>query len=209
MLRFARWYEERVFNPLMDRALASSHVSALRARLLAGAQGRVLEVGIGTGLNLLHYPATVRSLEALVREDALDARVSPRAQEAGREVVHVRGDAARAPLAPRCVDTLVCTFVLCSVDDPRAALAEFARLLAPGGQLLIAEHVRSPRALERTFQRALTPLHRHWACGCRLDRDLGADLAATGFHLEPLGRPADNVLPFPARELLCGTARLR
>lgn len=209
MSRFARWYEERVFNPLMDRALAAPQVGELRTRLLAGARGRVLEVGIGTGLNLPHYPAAVRSLEALVREEALDARVQARARGTRREVVHVRGDAARAPLAPRCIDTLVCTFVLCSVDDPRAALAEFARLLAPGGQLLIAEHVRSPRPVERAFQRALTPLHRHWACGCRLDRDLGAELTATGFELEPLAAPTDGVLPFPARELLCGVARLR
>lgn len=209
MTRFARWYEERVFNPLMDRALAAPQVSELRTRLLAGARGRVLEVGIGTGLNLPHYPAAVRSLEALVREDALDARVLSRARGTGREVVHMRGDAARAPLVSGCVDTLVCTFVLCSVDDPRAAFAEFARLLAPGGQLLIAEHVRSPRPLERALQRALTPLHRHWACGCRLDRDLGAELASRGFELESLSPPPDGVLPFPARELLCGVARLR
>jgi len=209
MTRFARWYEERVFNPLMDRALAAPQVSELRSRLLAGSRGRVLEVGIGTGLNLPHYPTAVRRLEALVREEALDARVPPRARETGREVVHVRGDAAHAPLASHCIDTLVCTFVLCSVDDPRAALAEFARLLAPGGQLLIAEHVRSHRAFERTVQRALTPLHRHWACGCRLDRDLGADLASTGFALESLAPAPRAVLPFPARQLLCGVARLR
>jgi ubiquinone/menaquinone biosynthesis C-methylase UbiE len=209
MTRFARWYEERVFNPLMDRALAAPQVSELRTRLLAGARGRVLEVGIGTGLNLPHYPAAVRSLEALVREDALDARVLSRARASARAVAHVRGDAARAPLPSRCVDTLVCTFVLCSVDDPRTALAEFARLLAPGGQLLIAEHVRSPRSIERAVQRALTPLHRHWACGCRLDRDLGADLASTGLQLAPLAPPPDGALPFPARELLCGVARLR
>lgn len=209
MSEFARWYEERLFNPLMDRSLAAPKISALRGRLLASARGRVLEVGIGTGLNLPYYPAAVCSLEALVREDALDARASARARDTGREVVHVRGDAARAPLPSRSVDTLVCTFVLCSVDDPRAAFAEFARLLAPDGQLLIAEHVRSPRALERAFQRALTPLHRHWACGCRLDRDLRADLAAAGFELESTIVPDHALLPFPARELLCGVARLR
>lgn len=199
------WYEQRIFNPLMDRALRRPRVEALRRALLSGARGEVLEIGIGTGLNLPHYPAHVRRLRIVQREEQFDSRVAPRA--GGRELELVRGDAQALPLESASVDTLVCTFVLCSVDDPLRALAEFARVLRPDGLLLLAEHVRSPRAFERALQRALTPVHRHWACGCRLDRDLSTCLATAGFSLPEPVSAAQEVLPFPASELLSGTCR--
>jgi SAM-dependent methyltransferase len=206
----AQWYEARVFHPLMDRSLRSPRVEALRRGLLREARGDAVEVGIGTGLNLPHYPSAVRSLRAVVREEHFDPRVAARAEECGRSVELVRGDAQDLPLESSSIDTLVCTFVLCSVDAPERALAEFARVLRPDGTLLIAEHVLSPRRFERTVQRALTPLHRRWACGCRLDRDLGAGLARTGWTLRPLGCELSRAFPFPASELLCGAAqRLR
>lgn len=205
---FAHWYEERIFNPLMDRALQRPEVTSLRIELLASAGGDVVEVGLGTGLNLPHYPAHVRSLRAVVREERFDPRAVRRALENGRSVELVRGDAQALGLASESVDTLVCTFVLCSVDDPQRALAEFARVLRPGGVLLLAEHVRSPRPFERAVQRALTPLHRHWACGCRLDRELSHSVAAAGLTIpEPIAS-AQKAFPFPASELLIGRCRV-
>ncbi len=196
------WYERTVFNPMMDRALRRPRVEALRRALLAGARGEVVEVGIGTGLNLPHYPEQVRRLRAVQREEHFDPRVLARAGE--RELVLVRGDAQDLPLESASVDTLVCTFVLCSVDDPGRALAEFARVLRQGGVLLLAEHVRSPRTLERAVQRTLSPLHRHWACGCRLDRDPSTAIAAAGFSSPPPASTVQHVLPFPASEVLTG-----
>lgn len=204
---FARWYETQLFNPLMDRALRRPEVATLRRELLAAASGDVVEVGLGTGLNLPHYPERVRSLRAVVREEQFDPRVAPRARESGRAVELVRGDAQSLPLENESVDTVVCTFVLCSVADPQRALTEFARVLRPTGVLLLAEHVRSPRVFERTVQNALTPAHRLWACGCRLDRDLAAPLAAAGFVPPAPLRAATGALPFPASELLCGACR--
>lgn len=205
----ASWYETRLFHPLMDRALSAPAVVELRRELLAHAGGEVVEVGVGTGLNLPHYPADVKRVRVVAREARLDRRVDERARAAAIEVEHVVGDAQRLPLEDRSIDALVCTFVLCSVDDPRRACLEFARVLRPGGVLIVAEHVRSPRAFERSLQRMLTPLHRHWACGCRLDRELAADLATAGFDVAgATGRRAD-VLPFPASELVCGALRSR
>ncbi len=203
------WYEQHLFNPLMDRALRRPRVEALRRALLSGARGEVVEVGIGTGLNLPHYPAHVRRLRVVQREERFDPRVLERAN--GRELELVRGDAQALPLESASVDTLVCTFVLCSVDAPDRALCEFARVLRPEGVLLLAEHVRSPRGVELAVQRALTPPHRLWACGCRLDRDLARPLAAAGFAPPTLASDsaARNVLPFPASELLSGSCRLR
>lgn len=202
------WYERRIFNPLMDRALGGALLDELRRELLSGAHGDVVEVGIGTGLNLPHYPAGVRDLKSVSPDEALDPRVERRARVCGRRVELIRGDAQALPLSDASVDTLVCTFVLCSVADPRRAATEFARVLRPEGALLVAEHTRSPRALERALQRTLTPLHRHWACGCHLDRDLAAALGAAGFDLSQASVARSPALPFPASELLAGRARL-
>ena len=206
MNRFSAWYEERLFNPLMDRALRTERVAALRARLLEGLSGEVVEIGLGTGLNLPHYHRGVR-LAAVVREKRLDARALQRARERGLALEHVHGDAESLPLADAGADALVCTFVLCSVADPARALREMLRVLRPGGALYLAEHVRSPRRFERSLQRLLTPAHRLWACGCELDRDLAALVAGAGFETSGLSTGREGALPFPASELLHGVAR--
>ena len=202
-------YERRIFNPLMDWALSTPAVAALRVQALRDCPDDALEVGPGTGLNVPHYPPQARRLRVLAREDRLDERLLARAAQRGLEVQHVRGDAARIPLPDASVDALVCTFVLCSVESPRACLSEFARVLRPGGRLHLLEHVRSPRRLELGLQRALTPLQRIVACGCELDRDLLADIAPAGFDVHTLRSARSATLPFPASELLSGVALRR
>lgn len=201
------WYEQRVFNPLMDWALRTPAVGELRAQLLRECPDDPLEIGPGTGLNVPHYPEKVRRLRVLAREAALDERLLARTAARGLELLHVRGDAARIPLADASVDALVCTFVLCSVEDPTQALSEFRRVLRPGGRLFLLEHVRSPRSFERSVQRALTPLQRSVACGCELDRDLLEALRGCGLGIDGLRCARSEALPFPASELLSGVAR--
>ncbi len=208
MSSLAESYERRVFNPLMDFALRGARIAALRASLLDGLRGEVLEIGLGTGLNLAHYERGVR-LRAVVREAQLDRRAVARAAERGLSIEHVRGDARSIPLPEACVDELVCTFVLCSVDDPARVLREFARVLRVGGRLHLLEHVRSPRRFERAVQRALTPLQRVWACGCELDRDLATFIEQAGFDTRKLASGRSAALPFPVSELLSGVARRR
>ncbi len=114
------------------------------------------------------------------------------------------------PLESASVDTLVCTFVLCSVDDVDAAAREFARVLRPTGRLVVLEHVVSPRKFERLVQRMITPPHRIWAGGCHLDRDIAASLERAGFDRKTLHVAPSPALPFPAAELLqSATAKLR
>ena len=203
----ASWYERVVFNALMDRALSKEPIAALRRELLAECSGEVVEVGFGTGLNLPQYPSAVRRVRAVVREDELDARALRRATSCRVELVHVRGDAQRLPFDDASVETLVCTFVLCSVADADRAHAEFARVLAPDGRLFVLEHILSPRRFERFVQRGLSPLQRHYACGCELDRDLVASLARAGFDSSSLRVGRTPALPFPAREVCRGTVR--
>lgn len=202
-------YESRIFNPLMDWALSTPGVRALRKQLLRDCPENALEVGPGTGLNVPHYPPHVRRLRVLAREERLDARLVERATQRGLAIEHVRGDAAQIPLPDASLDALVCTFVLCSVDSPGACVAEFSRVLRPGGRLFVLEHVRSPRRLERGLQRVLTPVQRRIACGCELDRDLLAAVEPAAFDVHALRSERSAALPFPASELLSGVALRR
>lgn len=202
-------YERRIFNPLMDWALSTPAVAALRVQVLRDCPDDALEVGPGTGLNVPHYPPQARRLRVLAREDRLDERLLARAAQRGLEVQHVHADAARIPLTDASIDALVCTFVLCSVESPRACLSEFARVLRPGGRLHLLEHVRSPRRIEHAMQRVLTPLQRVVACGCELDRDLRTDVESSGFDARDLRCTKSAALPFPASELLAGVATRR
>jgi SAM-dependent methyltransferase len=135
----------------------------VRARVLASAQGKTLELGVGTGLNLAYYPPGVEVTgvepDASMREKAL-----------ARGVRVVEGDAQKLAFPDEFFDTVCATLVFCSVDDWQQGLREAVRVLKPGGLLLLAEHVR-PRGALGKLADALTPLWASWTDGCRLNRD--------------------------------------
>ena len=179
-----------VYAALYDRMTAPAEAAGLaerRRRLLAGATGRVLEVGGGTGANLAHYRAAA-SVDVLEPDGAMRRRLERRLEDevrAGRAAAAVRVHAAGiddAPFPDRSFDTAVCTLVLCTVPDLPRALGTLRRLLRPGGTLLFLEHVRAsgPRA---SAQRALTPLWSRLVPGCHLDRDTVAAVRRAGFFV--------------------------
>jgi len=118
------------------------------------ASGEVLEVAIGTGLNLPHYPQQVR-LTGLEWSPAMLDIARRRAQELGREVELRQGDAQDLEFPDASFDTVVCTFSLCGIPDDRQAVREMDRVLRPGGQLLLADHVESSRWYARAAQRLI------------------------------------------------------
>src|SRR3954470_11804976 len=134
--------EARIYDPFV--ALGERRGMASRRRaLLALARGRVLELGAGTGLNLAHYPAETGELVLTEPDSAMCARLARRVARSGRDAT---GGAARAealPFPDGAFDTVVSTLVLCTVEDPDAAVREVRRVLAPGGRLLFVEHVRA------------------------------------------------------------------
>ncbi len=179
----------RFFAAIYDRGLAVSEDAGLRDRraaLLAGARGRTLEIGAGTGLNLAHYGAAVTELTVAEPEAPMARRLRDRAASAPVVPRVVEAPAERLPFADGAFDTVVSTLVLCTVDDPGLALAEIRRVLTPGGQLLFLEHVRAqdPRVARR--QDRLDPLWRRVAHGCRCNRDTAALLASAGLAPERL-----------------------
>jgi ubiquinone/menaquinone biosynthesis C-methylase UbiE len=200
------WYERAVFSRLLDGALDVPGVHALREGVLAAAAGAILEVGPGTGLNLPRYPPSVTRLTAVSRDAALHERAAHRAAERGLAVEHVRADAGRLPLPDGSFDTVVCTFLLCSVPDPTAVARELRRVLRPDGQLLVIEHVAADGA-RRALQAAMDPLNRLLTVGCRLLRDTRATLRAAGFSVDQLSTADEPSIDLLHRRVLRGTAR--
>ena len=136
----------RIFAVGYERVIASSERAGLadrRAALLAGARGRALEIGPGPAMNLRHYPRSVEEVVLAEPEEAMARRLEKKMAKQGLAGTVVRAPAEDLPFEDDSFDTAVSTFVLCTVDDPARALAELARVLKPGGELLVMEHVRA------------------------------------------------------------------
>lgn len=187
-------YDRAVLPRLLALAMRAPRLVPLRAGVGAAAEGVVLELGIGSGLNLPFYGPGVRAVIGVDPSPALLALARARGA-AGNLALDLReGAAERLPVADGSVDTVVSTWTLCSVADPRAALAEVRRVLRPGGRLVFAEHGLAPDAGVARLQRGLTPCWRHITGGCHLDRRVDAALGAAGFRIAALetgylGRP--------------------
>ena len=180
----------------------------LRRELLAGLSGRVLEVGAGNGLNFPHYPASVREVVAVEPEPYLRGRAAAAATAAPVPVRVADGMAAELPAADGEFDAVVISGVLCSVADVPAALAEFGRVLRPGGQLRFYEHVRSRDPVFARFQQAADLVWPRLMGGCHVRRQTRAAIgwvftiqACRGFRF-----PASAVL-FPVAPRILGVAR--
>jgi SAM-dependent methyltransferase len=198
-------FDDHVFPWINDLALGRA-VDPIRARIAGGAAGRVLEIGAGTGLNFAHYP---RGAEVVAVEPLEGARRF--AERRGRVPPSLRlvaGKARELPFDAGSFDAVVITFTLCSIRDEGvgAALAEVRRVLRPGGEVRIAEHVRSPEAGMLRLQRRLEPVWRVVFGGCSLLRDPRGELERAGFDVTDL---ADVALPLPgpARPGQVGVAR--
>jgi ubiquinone/menaquinone biosynthesis C-methylase UbiE len=205
-------------HPLFARCLARSAAiserkgaAALRERLLDGLAGRVVEVGAGSGIQFRHYPDAVSEVIAIEPEPTLRAMARQAANEAPVPVRVVDGLADALPFADGSLDAGVCAGVLCSVDDPAAALAELARVIRPGGSLRFYEHVTSSRPRAAALQRALdaTGIWRRAMGGCRTARRSDAAIAAAGFRIVRLERFTfrPTLLDTPVAPKVLGEAR--
>lgn len=182
MTRLRRWYDRHVLPYLIDIACGLAPVQRQRARVVPLASGRVLEIGIGTGLNLPHYVRErVQQIVGLDPEQAMHRLARRRLAQTGLPVELVALSAERIPFADASFDTVLVTYALCTIPAPVAALREMRRVLKPGGRLIFCEHGRAPEAAVARWQDRLTPLWAACAGGCHLNRDVPALLAAAGF----------------------------
>ena len=180
----ASLYERFVLPRLLKCACSAPPIAKQRVKVVPLAAGRVLELGIGMGLNLGFYdPSKVESVTGVdpARELREIATAAPR--DPALKVSVEDGTAESLPFEDRSFDCVVCTFTLCSVHDPAAALSEARRVLKPGGRFLFCEHGLAPDAGVAKWQRRIEPIWKHIAGGCHLTRPVGAAIEAAGFAI--------------------------
>ncbi len=200
----------RVFALIYDPFLALGEragMREMRRQSLAGAHGRVLEIGAGTGLNLPLYPSAVSSLTLADPEPPMIAQLRKRAPlDSGRSVEVVLAPAEQLPFGDDSFDTVVSTLVLCTVADPAASLREIGRVLVPGGRLLFIEHVRAADERLARWQDRLHDPWRRFGYGCHCNRDTVATLRENRFDLADVQERRWRGMPPIVQPLLIGTA---
>jgi len=190
--RGSRWgafrmsfYRERVLPHLVQMLMKQATFEPYRRRVIGGATGRVLEVGVGSGINLPLYGADTHligldpSAKLLSMARAVTANLP-------RSIAFIEGTAEAIPLPDRSVDSVVTTWTLCSIPDLTHALAEIRRVLTPEGRLLFAEHGRSLEPHVVRWQNRLTPFWKRISGGCHLNRPIDQLIRGAGFRVEKL-----------------------
>ena len=179
-------YRRFVLPKLINSACAMPPMMALRERYVPLARGRVLEIGIGSGLNLKFYGDAVDSVTGLDPANELTDIARSRAQSLGAVVNLLRVSGESIPADAECFDSIVCTWTLCTIPNVYRALDEMRRVLKRDGALIFIEHGVSPEPAVARVQRALEPLWKPIGGGCHLARRPDALLTAAGFSLDTL-----------------------
>ena len=177
-------YAKLILPCLLDLAMRSHLLAPYRERVIGAARGRVLEVGVGSGLNLPLYGPAVDRVCGIDPSPELVRLASTRA--ANVPVALIRASAERLPFGDAVFDTIVMTWTLCSIPNPSAALNAMRRVLKPGGRLLFVEHGLAPEDRIAGWQRWLTPCWKAIGGGCHLDRKMDDLVRAAGFRVDAL-----------------------
>jgi ubiquinone/menaquinone biosynthesis C-methylase UbiE len=180
------FYRDQILPWLINRSMRQKHLADYRSRVVAAAEGRVLEIGIGSGLNLPFYSSNVRQVIGLEPSSTLLA-MADRAGRAGSwRLELIKGCAETIPLEDACAETVVTTWTLCSIADVRKALGEMRRVMKSGGRLLFLEHGLAPEANVRWWQDRLTPIWKRIGGGCHLNRAINSLIEGAGFEFDRL-----------------------
>jgi ubiquinone/menaquinone biosynthesis C-methylase UbiE len=180
------FYGDRILPRVVNVVMNTAQTRVIRQRVCAGLHGDVVEIGFGTGLNLPHLPAAVTSVRAVEPAGLGVDLARTRIAGAGARVEIIGLDGQQIPLADASMDSALCTWSLCTIPDPVAAVREVCRVLKPGGALHFVEHGRAPDAAVRRWQDRLNGLQQRVAGGCHLNRDIPALLEAGGLRVDRL-----------------------
>lgn len=181
------FYGRHVLPRHIDVAMKNPETARLRAAWIPLAKGEVVEVAIGSGLNLPLYSAEVKHVHGVDPSPQL-LQMTLRRAAAGSLKVETIAQSAEEPLAlaNECIDTVVLTWTLCSIPDPHKALEQMRRVLRPTGQLIFVEHGRAPDPVVVAWQQRLTPVWRRFTGGCHLDRKIDRLINEAGFRISDL-----------------------
>lgn len=179
-------YKRLVLPRLVDLAMKNAAATARRSELIPKATGSVLEIGIGSGLNIPFYSEEVTRLHGVDPSAELLSMARKKLDTVRFPVELTCQSAQELPVETSTIDTVVTTWVLCSIVEPRQALLEMKRVLKPGGRLLFVEHGLSPEPRVQTWQHRLNPIWKKFAGGCNLNRKIDELIISAGFQMSQL-----------------------
>ncbi len=181
------FYDRYILPKVLNWSCGTKPVRQQRQKVVPLAEGRVLEIGIGSGLNLPYYdPAKVERVIGLDPAEEMLAYARRKSEHLPFTVEYLALEGERIPLERQSVDTVLVTYTLCTIPDAIAALEGMRQVLKPGGRLIFCEHGRAPDAAVRRWQHRLNPLWNRIGGGCNLDRDIPALIEAAGFRIDSL-----------------------
>lgn len=177
------FYNDFILPKLLDLAMRNKQLLPFRERVIGAAEGRVLEIGVGSGRNLPFYRSPATEILALEPSPKLVA-MARGAVRSGIPVTFLEASAEAIPLDDGAIDSVVTTWTLCSIPHAASALQEMRRVLRPGGRLLFAEHGLAPSASVCWWQDRLTPPWRRISGGCHLNRPIRSMIEDAGFRID-------------------------
>jgi ubiquinone/menaquinone biosynthesis C-methylase UbiE len=180
------FYDDFVVPRLTDLLMHNRLLLPCRKRVIGSAEGRVLEIGIGSGLNIPFYGSAVREIVGMEPSQQLISMARKIAEGATIPVTFVEESAEAIPLDDPTVDTVVSTWTMCTIPEVDRTLSDIRRVLKRGGRLLFAEHGLAPEASVRRWQNWLTPAWKRIGGGCHLNRPIREPIANAGFRFERL-----------------------
>lgn len=181
------FYEDRILPHIIDCACSMGQVMKLRSQVVPRARGRVLEVGMGSAINLPFYNADqVQTVYGLEPSEGMRRKARPNLEQSPVTVEWLDLPGEKIPLENESIDTVLLTFTLCTIPDWHAALGQMWRVLKPGGELLFLEHGESPDQGTRKWQHRVTPGWKKIAGGCHLNRPIADLIREGGFQIEEL-----------------------
>jgi ubiquinone/menaquinone biosynthesis C-methylase UbiE len=178
------FHRDYILPWLTHLAMRQARLVPYRTRVVSGAKGRVLEIGIGSGLNLPFYGQNVKQIVGIEPSPRLLDMARKAARRSRSHLELVKGTAEAMPIDSASIDTVVTTWTMCSIPNVDGALAEMRRVLRPGGSLLFVEHGRAPESRVRWWQDHLTPAWKCLSGGCHLNRAIEDLVQRAGFRIE-------------------------
>ncbi len=181
------FYDRHILPRVLNLSCGTKTIRRQRQKVVPLAEGRVLEIGIGSGLNLPYYdPARVERVIGLDPAEEMLTHARRKSGSLPFPVEYLALEGERIPLERQSVDTVLVTYTLCTIADAAAALEGMRRVLKRGGRLIFCEHGKAPDEAVRRWQRRLNPLWNRLGGGCNLDRDIPALIEGAGFRMDSL-----------------------
>jgi ubiquinone/menaquinone biosynthesis C-methylase UbiE len=200
------FYQDRVLPWLTHLSMRQSRLVPYRTRVVSGAAGRVLEIGIGSGLNLPFYGPNVKQVIGIEPSPKLLSMAREAARESKSSLEVIEGTAEAIPIDGASIDTVVTTWTMCSIPSVDGALGEMRRVLKPAGRLLFVEHGRAPEPRVQWWQDQLNPAWKRVSGGCHLNRAIEDIVKKAGFRVEHLDKGYMSG-PKPMTFMYVGNAR--